>query len=129
MPISVAHARKMTGYDVRRVQNEHFTWHFQAVDGLGEVIAEGGAQDEKQALGILIGAVYKIHCEIVRRQQQYRCSKCGVIKSLECHHRVYRSHGGTHEIENLEATCNDCHRKIHKGVIHNGPDPVREHVI
>jgi uncharacterized protein YjcR len=51
---------------------------------------------------------------IVRMIEEWRCSRCRKTKRLQIHHRQYRSHGGTHRIENLEPVCSDCHRLIHK---------------
>ena len=50
----------------------------------------------------------------------HRCERCGKfrhVRSLEIHHILFRSHGGTDDIDNLAAVCRECHMKIHdKGV-------------
>jgi len=50
----------------------------------------------------------------------WRCEMCGKfrnIQRLEIHHILFRSHGGTDDIDNLAAVCRECHMKIHdKGV-------------
>jgi 5-methylcytosine-specific restriction endonuclease McrA len=47
-------------------------------------------------------------------QHGWRCARCRASRHLEIHHRKYRSHGGTHRIENLEPVCRDCHKLIHR---------------
>jgi 5-methylcytosine-specific restriction endonuclease McrA len=42
------------------------------------------------------------------------CARCQFRRPLQIHHRKYRSHGGTHQVENLEPVCWDCHRLIHE---------------
>lgn len=35
------------------------------------------------------------------------------LRYLQCHHIKYRSHGGTHELENLTTVCKTHHEMIH----------------
>jgi 5-methylcytosine-specific restriction endonuclease McrA len=43
-----------------------------------------------------------------------RCARCRSTRRLEIDHCKYRSHGGTHQVENLEPGCRDCHKLIHR---------------
>jgi len=40
------------------------------------------------------------------------CEVCGKV-AVDIHHIVYRSQGGTDDIENLIALCRSCHNKAH----------------
>jgi group II intron reverse transcriptase/maturase len=51
-------------------------------------------------------------CAQVLERDEYRCTKCGRnLSSLDVHHITARRHGGTHDPENLETVCRDCHAK------------------
>lgn len=42
--------------------------------------------------------------------------KRGASDSLDaghCHHKTYRSHGGTWDVNNLEVLCGPCHMGVH----------------
>lgn len=58
------------------------------------------------------------HLEIYRRAWGYAedeyvpCEVCGGT-AVDVHHIVYRSHGGTDEIENLIGLCRACHDRCH----------------
>lgn len=68
---------------------------------------------ERPALKALVESVYRLHCGKILKEYGGRCSRCRRI-AHHVHHKRYRSHGGTHEIENLEPVCWDCHRMIHE---------------
>lgn len=42
-----------------------------------------------------------------------RISESGDKKEAHVHHRLPLSHGGTHELDNLQTLCKDCHQQIH----------------
>lgn len=42
-----------------------------------------------------------------------RCQRCGSGKSLQAHHKFYRSDWFDTLIEDLETLCQNCHRKHH----------------
>ena len=44
------------------------------------------------------------------------CEICGAV-SVDIHHKIYRSQGGTDEPENLVALCRSCHEAAHRGDI------------
>ena len=41
------------------------------------------------------------------------CERCGIRPATECHHRLYRSRGGTDDPLNLAALCQPCHMGCH----------------
>ena len=40
------------------------------------------------------------------------CEVCGYTAS-DCHHIIYRSQGGSDDVENIIALCRDCHDAAH----------------
>ena len=49
-------------------------------------------------------------------RDKYTCQYCKTKKgTLHVHHIIYRSKGGSDEIENLITLCETCHKKLHKG--------------
>ena len=55
---------------------------------------------------------------MVLNRDNYTCQCCkGKHKDskLEVHHKIYRSHGGSDEQENLVTVCYTCHKAIHDG--------------
>lgn len=49
-------------------------------------------------------------------RDKYTCQCCKTKKgTLHVHHIIYRSKGGSDEIENLITLCEYCHKKLHKG--------------
>ena len=56
--------------------------------------------------------------EAVLHRDSYTCQCCGKKNTrLEVHHIIYRSQGGTDDEINLITLCEDCHNKVHNGVI------------
>jgi hypothetical protein len=84
------------------------------VDEGDELIAEGAHLTDELAFEVLVREVYRLHSLEVLRRNDGRCARCRSARRLQIHHRRYRSHGGTHRIENLEPVCRDCHKLIHK---------------
>ena len=49
-------------------------------------------------------------------RDEYTCQYCGKKnKRLEVHHIIYRSNGGSDDLDNLITLCEDCHKDIHDG--------------
>ena len=108
-------AERLTGYEIRRMESEGKNGRFRFGAFRGEEnVAEGDHRIESWALWFLVRAVYVVHCGIVLERYGWRCSRCHEAKPLQIHHRCFRSHGGTHDLENLEPVCMDCHREIHR---------------
>ena len=106
-------AERLTGYEVRLLSGDGDRVRFGAFDG-PTLVAEASGVVEWLALESLVERVYEIHSRRVLERSGWRCARCKRTHRLLIHHRRYRSHGGTHEVENLEAVCWNCHRLIHQ---------------
>ena len=106
-------AERLTGYEIRRLENASGKATFAAFRD-DETIAEATHWIEELALDFLVREVYKLHSIEVLKHHHWRCARCRSNRRLQIHHRRYRSHGGTHQIENLEPVCSDCHKIIHR---------------
>jgi hypothetical protein len=108
-------AERLTGYEIRRMPEKDCNGRLvYAAFRDEELIAESAHLIEELALHALVCEVYKLHSEEVLAQHGWRCARCRGHRRLQIHHRRYRSHGGTHKIENLEPVCWECHKLIHK---------------
>ena len=106
-------AERLTGYEVRELPPERGLIVMGAFEGEKLVLKAVGRSDFL-ALGALVHGVYIFHSRRAMEQQGWRCARCRSSRRLEIHHCEYRSHGGTHRIENLEPVCRDCHKLIHR---------------
>jgi len=106
-------AEHLTGYEVRELPAERGIVTVAAFDGT-ELVVKASGRAEWIALRALVHRVYLLHSRIVMEQHGWRCARCRSHRALQPHHRKYRSHGGTHIVENLEPVCWDCHRLIHQ---------------
>ena len=105
-------AERLTGYEVRRIGNAASGSCFGAFAG-EDLLAAAEHQKEGLALTLLVNRIYQIHSRRVLEQHGWKCARCGRTYLLQIHHRQFRSHGGTHRLENLEPVCGYCHRLIH----------------
>ena len=56
----------------------------------------------------------------------YMCARCKhTDRALDVHHRLPRSRGGTHDVENLAALCRPCHKRIHDHMALDWKDWIR----
>lgn len=78
------------------------------------MVAKASGRGEWMAIKALVDRVYFLHSRIAMQRHDWRCARCRSRRPLQIHHRKYRSHGGTHELANLEPVCWDCHRTIHE---------------
>ena len=106
-------AERLTGYQIIELPPEHGFVTVGAFEG-GNLIVKALGRAEWIALNTLVDRVYMLHSRIVLQTHGYRCARCQSGRQLQIHHRKYRSHGGTHRIDNLEPVCWDCHRAIHR---------------
>lgn len=51
----------------------------------------------------------------IRNRDGNKCAKCGSTESLQVHHKVHRSEGGTDSPDNLVTLCAACHIAAHEG--------------
>jgi len=112
MAMTKKKAERLTGYEVRPLPTANGKVRFGAFNA-GELLLTGTGDVEWLALESLVRQAYKLHARIALKQSQWRCTRCKTSRQLQIHHRRYRSHGGTHKVENLEPVCWDCHRLIH----------------
>jgi HNH endonuclease len=106
-------AERLTGYEIRELPPEQGLHTVGAFEGDRLVVKAVGRADFI-ALEALVKGVYLLHSHKAMERQGWRCARCRSNRRLEIHHRKYRSHGGTHRIENLEGVCRDCHKLIHR---------------
>jgi DNA polymerase III alpha subunit len=50
---------------------------------------------------------------LLRAGREYICENCGISKDLQVDHKVSRSEGGDHKIDNLRFLCKPCHNTRH----------------
>ena len=113
MAMTQKRAERLTGYEVRLLSNDSGRVRLGAFDG-GTLVAEASGVVEWLALENLVERVYQIHSRRALERCEWRCARCRRANRLQIHHRRYRSHGGTHEVDNLEPVCWQCHRLIHQ---------------
>ncbi len=113
MAMTQKRAARLTGYEVRLLSGEPGHVQFGAFED-GKLVAEAGGVVEWLALENLVEQVFQMHSRRVFERSGWRCARCRRAYRLHIHHRRYRSHGGTHEIENLEPLCWKCHRLVHQ---------------
>ena len=106
-------AERLTGYEIRELPSERGLVTIGAFDG-ENLVAKASGRAEWLALRAVVGRVLSLHSAIALKQHEGRCARCRLRRPLQIHHRRYRSHGGTHRVENLEPVCWDCHRLIHE---------------
>lgn len=113
MAMTRKRAERLTGYEVRLLSTEGGRVRVGAFSD-ETLVAEADAMVEWLALENLVERVYQIHSRQALNRSEWRCARCRRSRRLHIHHRKYRSHGGTHQVENLEPVCWDCHRLIHE---------------
>jgi hypothetical protein len=111
--LTIKRAEHLTGYEIRRLSDERGRVAFGAFDN-GELITTASGCLEWMALRTLVQRVYILHTRIAMQRAGWKCARCRSSRPLQAHHRKYRSHGGTHRVDNLEPVCWDCHRMIHE---------------
>jgi hypothetical protein len=111
--LTIKRAERLTGYEIRELPFERGQVTLGAFDGTA-LIEKASGRVEWMALRTLVQRVYLLHSRISIQRYDGRCARCRSRRPLQIHHRKYRSHGGTHQVDNLEPVCWDCHRVIHE---------------
>jgi hypothetical protein len=106
-------AERLTGYEIRELAPERGLLTVGAFEGERLVVKAVGRADFI-ALQALVKGVFFLNSRKAMELNGWRCARCRSSRRLEIHHRRYRSHGGTHRVENLEPVCRDCHKLIHR---------------
>lgn len=82
--------------------------------GKGIVPVARGAS-EARVIAALVQLVLVHNRAAAAKKAGYCCQRCGSFGPAHGHHIEYRSHGGTHEVDNQEWLCYVCHQKEHCG--------------
>jgi HNH endonuclease len=106
-------AERLTGYQIRELAPVRGLVTLGAFKGR-ELVVKASGRVEWLALKSIVDRVLQLHTAIILKQHEGRCARCRTRRPLQIHHRRYRSHGGTHRVENLEPVCWDCHKLIHE---------------
>ncbi len=107
-------AERLTGYEIRRMGGDFGRVSYGAYASDGRLVADATHLIDDLALDLLVKKVLQIHSVQALEQCKWRCARCRGALRLQIHHRRYRSHGGTHRLENLEPVCAGCHKVIHR---------------
>ncbi len=111
--MTLKRAEHLTGYEIRALPSNGGRVTLGAFDG-AELVVKASGRMEWMALKSLVDRIYVVHSQLAMQNHDWRCARCRCYRPLQIHHRKYRSHGGTHEVKNLEPVCWDCHRAIHQ---------------
>src|ERR1700722_4507591 len=106
--LTIKRAERLTGYEIRELPIEHGQVTLGAFDG-AELVLKASGRVEWTALKVLVQRVYTLHSRLALQRHDWLCARCRSRRPLQIHHRKYRSHGGTHKVDNLEPVCWDCH--------------------
>ncbi len=107
-------AERLTGCEIRFLEASRPGLVSVAAFEHDQLAAQAEHRYEEVALETLVRAVYDRNRREVLKRFGWRCAKCRGSAGLQIHHKTYRSHGGNHEISNLEPLCWKCHHLIHK---------------
>ncbi len=107
-----ASAERITGYEIRLLTDSPLGVAYGAFRADVQIAAASGSKPG-EALKLLVEKVYKIHSEIVFREQKWRCARCGQRRPLQAHHLVHRSKGRSDAVPNLIGECWACHEREH----------------
>ena len=66
-------------------------------------------QSFKEYLNEYFGISMKVYKDLLSKG----CNRCGSKKSMQLHHKIPKSQGGTNNLENLEPICFKCHKLEH----------------
>lgn len=73
-----------------------------------EVPSEIPAPDGWEDSGYVVGGLPESVRQEVLKRDGYRCLECGATEDLSIDHRIPRSKGGTHDLDNLRTLCRRC---------------------
>jgi len=106
-------AERLTGYEIRELPSERGLLTVGAFEGEKLIVKAVGRADFI-ALQALVNGVYFFNSRKAMELHGWRCTRCRSSRKLEINQRKYRSHGGTHRVDNLEPVCRECHKLIHR---------------
>lgn len=86
-------------------------------DGWEDQVLTFSGITENRALHNLVEGVYAVRCERAMERDGWQCTEPGCEtprNGLQCHHKVFRSHGRLDTLENLRTLCLNHHEAQHK---------------
>ncbi len=102
--MTIKQAARITGYEIRLLTDSPLGVAYGAFRADVQIAAASGSKPG-EALKLLVEKIYKIHSEIVLRQQKRRCAECGGKFPLDVDHINPRSKGRDDRVENLRGIC------------------------
>ena len=97
---------KVTGWKVIKLSRE--SYGLAQDEASSPVFVEKGKKES-----LVFDKLHRSFWEMRKRQvferDMWRCRKCASVLQLQCDHVVNRSSGGTHDMENLQTLCSNCH--------------------
>jgi len=97
---------RVTGWKVVKLSRESFG--LAESEGSEPVFVEKGKKDS-----LVFDKLHRLFWEMRKRQvfnrDNWRCRSCSSVLQLQCDHIVNRSSGGTHDMDNLQTLCAQCH--------------------
>lgn len=97
---------RVTGWKVIKLSRESFG--LAKNEGDQPVFVEKGKKES-----IVFDKLHRLFWEMRKREvldrDMWRCRSCASVLQLQVDHVVNRSSGGTHDMENLQTLCANCH--------------------
>lgn len=97
---------RVTGWKVVKLSRESFGL---AKDSQSEPLFTQKGKKESVVLDKLHSLFWEMRKREVFERDMWRCSECASVLRLQVDHKINRSSGGTHDMENLQTLCSDCH--------------------
>jgi rubrerythrin len=97
---------KVTGWKVIKMSRESYGLA-ETEDSAPTYVEKG--KKEGVVFDKLHQAFWKARKEKVFERDNWRCRQCSSVLQLQVDHIVNRSCGGTHDMENLQVLCANCH--------------------
>lgn len=111
-------AERINGHTPATWRDDNGRWHANCVCDCKSkpavIQSDRGYHTESRALESLVAAVLNEHRQIALGRDGWACRKCGSMRGLSVHHKVFRSHGRDDRLGNLETNCTPCHEQAHK---------------
>ena len=97
---------KVTGWKVVKLSRESFG--LAKAEGTTPLFTEKGKKES-----VVLDKLHRLFWDMRKRQvferDMWRCRQCSSVLQLQCDHIVNRSSGGTHDMDNLQTLCANCH--------------------
>jgi hypothetical protein len=111
--VKLGQADRIIGFDVE-LERQGGTWIARCNWEMSVTPVEVQAEDQSDALELLVAQIYRLRSEAVRRRQKYCCAECGAGPvALEIDHVIPRSKGRDDRMSNLVGLDSGCHQRKH----------------